>query len=172
MIDMIWYSQVGLLKENNSEDSSKESSPFKDILSTMERPPELTSPQSADYIGKKSFFQNFTRKTRWTGEYLENCKYKIIEKYWWNFRENLWNWIPLNVFLLSFKLVRSSSDQTPDPRAHMEARSPTQHLPSFYALSKMRKSIREKRSQLVPRRQPTIDDVTKELESVRDDLQV
>ena len=76
------------------------------------------------------------------------------------------------VFLLSFKLVRSSSDQTPDPRAHMEARSPTQHLPSFYALSKMRKSIREKRSQLVPRRQPTIDDVTKELESVRDDLQV
>merc|ERR1719384_1521849 len=127
-------STVGLLKENSEDSSSKESSPFKDILSTMERPPELTSPQSADYIGKKSFFQNFTRKT-------------------------------------SFKLVRSSSDQTPDPRAHMEARSPTQHLPSFYALSKMRKSIREKRSQLVPRRQPTIDDVTKELESVRDDLQ-
>ena len=54
--------QVGLLKENSEE--SKESSPFKDILATMERPPELTSPQSADYIGKKSFFQNFSRKTR------------------------------------------------------------------------------------------------------------
>ena len=94
---------------------------------------------------------------------------KTIDGTWKEFYEIK---LKFYVFLLSFKLVRSSSDQTPDPRAHMEARSPTQHLPSFYALSKMRKSIREKRSQLVPRRQPTIDDVTKELESVRDDLQV
>ena len=97
---------------------------------------------------------------------------KSIDGTWEEIYEIIYIEIPQNVFLLSFKLVRSSSDQTPDPRAHMEARSPTQHLPSFYALSKMRKSIREKRSQLVPRRQPTIDDVTKELESVRDDLQV
>jgi len=130
---------VGLLKSSNSEESSKESSPFKDILSTMERPPEreLTSPQSADYIGKKSFFQNLTRKT-------------------------------------SFKLVRSSSDQTPGPNVYIEAaKSPTSGVPNpgFQALSKLRKSIREKRPQLGPRRQQTVEEVTKELENVKDDLQ-
>ena len=101
----------------------------------MERPPELTSPQSADYLGKKSFFQNFTRKT-------------------------------------SFKLQRSSSDQNPSPHIqYLESKSPV-HNPGFHALSKIRKSIRDKRPGLGPKRQPTIEDVTKELESVKDDLQV
>ena len=42
----------------------------------------------------------------------------------------------------------------------------------FQALTKIRKSLREKRPGLGPRRQPTVDDVSKELESLRDDLQV
>ena len=67
--------------------------------------------------------------------------------------------------------MRSSSDQTPGPGVQLEARSPT-HNPGFQALSKIRKSLREKRSGMGPRRQPTVEDVTKELESVRDDLQV
>ena len=67
--------------------------------------------------------------------------------------------------------MRSSSDQTPGPGVQLEARSPT-HNPGFQALSKIRKSLREKRPGMGPRRQPTVEDVTKELESVRDDLQV
>ena len=71
--------QVGLLKENSEDSSSKESSPFKDILSTMERPPELTSPQSADYIGKKSFFPNFGRKTRYLDPHNNNvCSFTLL----------------------------------------------------------------------------------------------
>ena len=47
--------QVGLLKENSAEDSSKESSPFKDILATMERPPDgRMEPKSADYYVRRS----------------------------------------------------------------------------------------------------------------------
>ena len=69
----------------------------------------------------------------------------------------------------SFKLVRSSSDQTPSPSVHL---SPT-HNPGLQALSKIRKSMREKKALgLGPRRQMTVEDVTKELESVKDDLQV
>ena len=71
--------QVGLLKENSEDSSSKESSPFKDILSTMERPPELTSPQSADYIGKKSFFPNIGRKTRYLDPHNNNvCSFTLL----------------------------------------------------------------------------------------------
>ena len=69
----------------------------------------------------------------------------------------------------SFKLVRSSSDQTPSPSVHL---SPT-HNSGLQALSKIRKSMREKKALgLGPRRQMTVEDVTKELESVKDDLQV
>ena len=72
-----------------------------------------------------------------------------------------------NIF--SFKLVRSSSDQTPSPSVHL---SPT-HNPGLKALSQIRKSMREKKALgLGPRRQMTVEDVTKELENVKDDLQV
>merc|ERR1719334_2567834 len=56
--------QLGLLKEGceGEGDSTKEGSPFKDILATMERPAEVGPIRSADYVTKKSFFQNFTRK--------------------------------------------------------------------------------------------------------------
>ena len=54
--------QIGLLKEKAPDESSKESSPFKDIFATMERPPDISTPRSADFYSKKSFFQNFTRK--------------------------------------------------------------------------------------------------------------
>ena len=64
------------MKAHSSEESSKESSPFKDILSTMERPPipdihdrEITSPMSADYINKKSFFHNLTKKPRYVSSF-------------------------------------------------------------------------------------------------------
>lgn len=73
--------------------------------------------------------------------------------------------------LFSFKLVRSSSDQTPSPGGQTEARSPP-HNPGFQALSKIRKSLREKRPGMGPRRQLTVEDVSRELVSVRDDLQV
>jgi hypothetical protein len=33
-----------------------------DILATMERPPDLATPMSADYCARKSFFHNFARK--------------------------------------------------------------------------------------------------------------
>jgi len=131
---------VGLLKEKAPDESSKESSPFKDIFATMERPPEISTPRSADFYGKKSFFQNFTRKA-------------------------------------SFKLVRSSSDRTPSPTS-MEPRSPPPskpfasptHSQGFQALSKIRKSLREKRPPLGPRK-ATFEDVSRELETVKDDLQ-
>ena len=67
--------------------------------------------------------------------------------------------------------MRSSSDQTPSPGGQPEARSPT-HNPGFQALSKIRKSLREKRPGMGPRRQLTVEDVSRELVSVRDDLQV
>ncbi|XP_023328220.1 uncharacterized protein LOC111701257 [Eurytemora carolleeae] len=53
---------IGLLKEKPTPDESKDSSPFRDILATMERPLEFNSPKSADYCAKKSFFPNFARK--------------------------------------------------------------------------------------------------------------
>jgi hypothetical protein len=58
------FQQLGLLKERSESEDMKESSPFKDILATMERPPDHLPPaRSADYHStKKSFFQNFTRK--------------------------------------------------------------------------------------------------------------
>ena len=43
----------------------KEGSPYRDLLATMERPPDpatLTCPRSADYNAKKSFFPSFARK--------------------------------------------------------------------------------------------------------------
>ena len=44
------------------DDSSvKESSPYNDILSTMERPPAPPTPHSADSVQTKSFFHSFTR---------------------------------------------------------------------------------------------------------------
>ena len=67
--------------------------------------------------------------------------------------------------------MRSSSDQTPSPGGQTGARSPT-HNPGFQALSKIRKSLREKRPGSGPRRQLTVEDVSRELVSVRDDLQV
>ena len=83
-------------------------------------------------------------------------------------------YIPIHtngIIKLSFKLVRSSSDQTPSPGGQTGARSPT-HNPGFQALSKIRKSLREKRPGMGPRRQLTVEDVSRELVSVRDDLQV
>jgi len=133
-------SSIGLLKEKDPDESSKESSPFKDIFATMERPPDISTPRSADFYSKKSFFQNFTRKA-------------------------------------SFKLVRSSSDRTPSP-TRMETKSPPPskpfssptHSQGFQALSKIRKSLRDKRPPLGPRK-ATFEDVSRELETVKDDLQ-
>jgi len=133
-------SSIGLLKEKAPDESSKESSPFKDIFATMERPPDISTPRSADFYSKKSFFQNFTRKA-------------------------------------SFKLVRSSSDRTPSP-TRMETKSPPPskpfssptHSQGFQALSKIRKSLRDKRPPLGPRK-ATFEDVSRELETVKDDLQ-
>jgi len=133
-------SSIGLLKEKDPDESSKESSPFKDIFATMERPPDISTPRSADFYSKKSFFQNFTRKA-------------------------------------SFKLVRSSSDRTPSP-TRMEPKSPPPskpfssptHSQGFQALSKIRKSLRDKRPPLGPRK-ATFEDVSRELETVKDDLQ-
>ena len=54
--------QDGLLKDQGMDDCSvKESSPYNDILSTMERPPAPPTPHSADSVQTKSFFHSFTR---------------------------------------------------------------------------------------------------------------
>ena len=62
ILNLVIWLQVGLLIEKSPDESSKESSPFKDIFATMERPADISTPRSADFYGKKSFFQNFTRK--------------------------------------------------------------------------------------------------------------
>jgi len=132
-------SSVGLLKENTPDGEVKESSPFKDILATMERPPE--APKSADYVVKKSFFQNFARKP-------------------------------------SFKLVRSSSDRTPSPTrldptspTSSKTTSPTHGASGFQALSKIRRSMREKRPPTGAMTPKSVEDMSKELIGVKDDLQ-
>lgn len=55
-------SSLGLLRDRGTPEESKESSPFKDILATMERPPDLATPMSAGYSARQSFFHNFARK--------------------------------------------------------------------------------------------------------------
>ena len=115
--------QVGLLKEKTPEDEStlKESSPFKEIMQTLDRPHyDFTSPpKSADYYKKTSFFQSFTRNKP------------------------------------NFRLPRSASMRTPSPPPG-DQRSPPPSKPlsspstSFQALTKIRKSIREKKTPTVP----------------------
>ena len=59
--------QLGLLKERcTPEDSVKESSPYRDIFASLDKPPE--PPKSADYVAKKSsFFPSFARKPSFKG---------------------------------------------------------------------------------------------------------
>jgi len=140
-------SSIGLLREKSTPDESKESSPYRDILATLERPLDISMPKSADYNAKKSFFPSFARKP-------------------------------------SFKqLVRSSSDRTPSPTG-MDPKSPP--LPpskpsptnsqGFQALSKIRRSLRDKRPPLGHLRQTSLttrkpEDLARELESLKEDLQ-
>jgi len=140
--------QMGLLKTPEREENPlspstnealKDPSPFKDLMATLEKPADLTAhpgtpvghfgqlanvtspPHSAGYLPKKTpnFFQNFTRN-----------------------RPN-------------FKIPRSSSMRTPSPPGGSSGMlSPGQTKPlgvsstpgSFQALSKIRKSLRDKKS--------------------------
>lgn len=133
---------AGLPGDGTSKEEGKEMSPFKDLMATLEKPSDMTAypanaaalhyhhhhhsnvispPKSADYCSKKtSFFQSFTRN-----------------------RPN-------------FRLPRSSSMRTPSPPAstHSGMLSPPHNKPlgasstpgSFQALTKIRKSLRDKKS--------------------------
>jgi len=142
--------QMGLLKtpedeeipeENDENNHNKDASPFKDLMATLEKPADLTAhpgthpvslfqhhtnvtspPRSADYYSKKTtFFQNLTRN-----------------------RPN-------------FRMPRSSSMRTPSPPGGSNSGllSPSSsNKPlgasstpgSFQALSKIRRSLRDKKS--------------------------
>ncbi len=138
---------MGLLREKTPEDETgpssanggKEGSPFREVMQTLDRPPtaDFTSPpRSADYIKKPSFFQSFASRA---GK-------------------------------ANFRLPRSSSMRTPSPpppaAAAAAGSSPDFHPPlgarpsqpatavsspsaaqaSFTALSRIRKSLRDKKA--------------------------
>ncbi|XP_071749014.1 TBC1 domain family member 2B isoform X3 [Lepeophtheirus salmonis] len=154
----MFYSQVGLLKEKtpDTEFSEKENSPFREIMQTLERPLDNYSspPRSADYIKKTSFFQSLTRN-----------------------RPN-------------FRMPRSASMRTPSPplernNHHVVISSPPPKLnspnSSFQALSKIRKSFRDKKGSPSstsasglwgPKKVgQTAEEISRELFGVKEDLQ-
>jgi len=134
--------QLGLLKERNEGEESKESSPFKDILATMERPPDLPPSRSADYhTTKKSFFQNFTRKP----------SFKQL------------------VRSSSDGTAPPGAEPRSPPHSN-KASSPTNSPGGFHALSKIRQSLREKKPPLGAGRRGA-EDIAQELDGVRADLQ-
>eukprot|EP00095_Tigriopus_kingsejongensis_P002735 maker-scaffold226_size249562-snap-gene-1.19 protein:Tk02735 transcript:maker-scaffold226_size249562-snap-gene-1.19-mRNA-1 annotation:"tbc1 domain family member 2b-like" len=137
---------VGLLKEQTPEEdvALKESSPFKDIMHTLERPSFdfASPPKSADYYKKTSFFQSFTKNKP------------------------------------NFRLPRSASMRTPSPPPG-DQRSPPPSKPmcspstSFTTLSKIRKSMRDKKppgpATFSPKR--FMDDKDREISTLREDFQ-
>lgn len=139
-----------------SASALRESSPFKDVMPSMEKLVDFSSPpKSADFYKKPSFFQSFTRSKP------------------------------------NFRIPRSSSMRTPSPpRGLVEQKSPPpQFKPlsspstSFSALSKIRRSVRERgkmseklcspgwsTSASSPKRF-IVDERERELLGLRDDLQ-
>ncbi|XP_059091006.1 TBC1 domain family member 2B-like isoform X2 [Tigriopus californicus] len=141
-----FHSQVGLLKEKTPEEefTLKESSPFKEIMHTLDRPCfDYTSPpKSADYYKKTSFFQSFAKNKP------------------------------------NFRLPRSASMRTPSPPPG-DQRSPPPSKPlsspstSFTALTRIRKSMRDKKpttgNAFSPKR--FMDERDRELAMLREDYQ-
>lgn len=133
--------QLGLLKERSESEDMKESSPFKDILATMERPPDHLPPaRSADYHStKKSFFQNFTRKP----------SFKQLGR--------------------SSSDTTAPSGVEPRSPAHGKLTSPTHSPGGFHALTKIRQSLREKKPPLGRRTEDELDAVRGDLQASQDD---
>jgi len=144
--------QLGLLKERSESDESKESSPFKDILATMERPPDQPPSRSADYCTKKSFFQNFTRKPSFKQLVRSSSDGTDMSP-------------------KSPHTTTTTTNSTPHSKSPSHKTSPSHsNQGGFHALTKIRQSLREKKPPL-GKRAGTIEDVSHELDAVKVDLQ-
>merc|ERR550517_100382 len=126
--------QLGLLKERSESEESKESSPFKDILATMERPPDQPPSRSADYCTKKSFFQNFTRKPSFKQLVRSSSD--------------------------GTDTTGQPNGSSPHSKSPSHKTSPSHsNQGGFHALSKIRQSLREKKPPL-GKRSGTVEDVS------------